>query len=247
MMPDIQQVAEVRSTWTRSAASPWAGYEMRYGATLADGRAIALDGGEMASLLAALRAAGVRLVETVEGWSRVARRADAPAPRPATVAQALAEMTARGKAARPGLAGRLESAAQLVVGGRVDLVDEVGAKVGPYRVSAEGCTCADFTHRGGWCKHRLAVRMARHLAAHGFTLPAAVEEAARPIVREKDRRLIESGAVVDAAQRERAGYARSGEAARQWALQAMSQGAGSLPADVARRAGIARGEGMGHE
>jgi len=154
---------------------------------------------------------------------------------------------AQGKAARPGLAGRLESAAQLVVGGRVDLVDEVGAKVGPYRVSAEGCTCADFTHRGGWCKHRLAVRMARHLAAHGFTLPAAVEEAARPIVREKDRRLIESGAVVDAAQRERAGYARSGEAARQWALQAMSQGAGSLPADVARRAGIAPREGMGHE
>ena len=201
MIPNAQSVIEVRSTWTRIADSPWAGFEMRYSATLADGQVVEMDGNGLVGLLAALRSAGVRLVETVEGWSRVARRAEAVAPRPATVEEAVEQMVARGTAAMPKLAGRLESAARLVVEGRVDLVDEVGARVGPYRISAQGCTCPDFRHRGGWCKHRLAVRMGRHLAANGFKLPAAVEEEARPIVTPANRRLIESGAVIDAAQR----------------------------------------------
>lgn len=241
MMPNIQQVIEVRSTWQRIAASPWAGYEMRYGATLADGRAVALDGGETVALLAALRSAGVRLVETVEGWSRVARRAEAMVPRPATVEEALDQMVARGKASTPKLAGRLESAARLVRDGRVVLDGEV-SHVGPYTISSDTCTCPDFTHRGGWCKHRLAVRMGRHLVANGFALPVAEETGPRPIVSPANWRLIESGAVIDAAQREQAGYAASGEAARRAALLAMSQGR-SLPAEVARRAGIAPRQG----
>lgn len=243
MIPDTQNVIEVRSTWTRITSSPWAGFEMRYTATLADGRVVALDGGETVSLLTALRSAGVRLVESVEGWSRVARRADVPARRPGTVEEAVGEMVARGTAARPALAGRLESAAGLVLEGRV-VLDGEAARLGPYTITADACTCADFRHRGGWCKHRLAVRMGRHLAANGFELPQAVEEEARPIVTPANRRLIESGAVIDAAQRAQAGYARSGEAARQWALTAMSRGAKSLPADVAQRAGIARRAGV---
>lgn len=241
MMPNAEQVIEVRSTWTRNAASPWAGFEMRYGATLADGRTVALDGGEAVALLAAMKAAGVRLIEMVEGWSRVARRADAVVPRPATIEEALSQMVARGSAATPALAGRLASAAGLVLEGRV-LLDGDVARIGPYRIDAESCTCADFRHRGGWCKHRLAVRMGRHLVAHGFELPEAAEPEPRPIVTEKNRRLIESGAVIDAAQRAQAGYAQSGEAARRAALLAMSQGR-SLPADVARRAGIVPGRG----
>lgn len=240
MLPNTEDVIEVRSTWQRIAASPWAGFEMRYTATLADGRVVALDGDGLAALLAAMKAAGVRMVHSVEGWSRVARRAEA-APRPGTVEEAVGEMVERGTAATPALAGRLESAAGLVLGGRVVLDGDAG-RIGPYRIEAQSCTCADFRHRGGWCKHRLAVRMARHLVGHGFALPEAVEEEPRPIVTAKNRRLIESGAVIDAGQREMEGYARSGEAARRRALLAMSQGT-SLPADVARRAGIVPGGG----
>jgi hypothetical protein len=238
MIPNTQNVIEVRSTWTRIANSPWAGYEMRYAATLVDGSVVALDGNGAVALLAALQAAGVRLVESVEGWSRVARRADVALPRPASIEEAVEQMVARGKATMPKLAGRLESAARLVLEGRVALDGEAG-RVGPYTISAQGCTCADFVHRGGWCKHRLAVRMGRHLVRYGFELPAAEEAPPRPIVTEANRRLIESGAVVDQARRVQAAYAQSGEAARQWALRAMSNGAGSLPADIARRAGIA--------
>jgi hypothetical protein len=245
MLPNTKDVIEVRSTWQRIANSPWAGFEMRYTAKLADGRIAALDGGELLSLLAALRAAGARMVHSVEGWSRVCRvssdelraTSEERAPRPATVEEAVAQMVARGKASMPKLAGRLESAARLVLDGRVAL-DGEAAHVGPYTIAADTCTCADFRHRGGWCKHRLAVRMARHLVANGFELPVAVEEP-RPIVTPANRRLIESGAVIDAAQRAQAGYARSGEAARQWALTAMSRGERLLPAEIARRAGIA--------
>ena len=121
--------------------------------------------------------------------------------------------------------------------GRI-VLDGEEACVGPYTISPDTCTCPDFTHRGGWCKHRLAVRMARHLVANDYALPVAAETEPRPIVTPANWRLIESGAVIDAAQREQAGYAASGEAARRAALLAMSQGR-SLPVDVARRAGIA--------
>ena len=182
-----EDVIAVRSTWTRIAASPWAGFEMRYGAELADGRVVALDGNGAVALLAALRSAGVRLVESVEGWSRVARRADVPGPRPATVEEAVGQMVARGTEAKPALAGRLESAAGLVLAGRV-VLDGEAARIGPYAISSDACTCADFRHRGGWCKHRLAVRMARHLVGNGFELPQAAEATPQPIVSAANRR-----------------------------------------------------------
>jgi hypothetical protein len=241
VIPDIETVVEVRSTWQRAATSPWAGFEMRYTARLADGREVALDGCGVEALLTALRSAGAQLAESVEGWSRVMRVVGAEAattPRPGTVEEAIEQMAARGKANRPKLAGRLDSAAELVKEGRV-VLDGDAAKVGPYTITADACNCADFAHRGGWCKHRLAVRMARHLAASGFELPAPVEVGPRPIVSEANRRLIESGAVVDAEQRSRQAYAQSGEAARRWALTAMSQGARTLPARIAWQAGIA--------
>ena len=164
------------------------------------------------------------------------------APRPATLDEALAEMVARGKAARPALDGRLAAAAGLVRMGRVELADAAAARIGPYTIGEESCTCGDFRHRGGWCKHRLAVRMARHLAASGFALPVAEETPAGPQISAANRRLIESGAVVDAERKSRQAYLRSSEAARHWALTAMSNGAGTLPAEIARRAGIAKSE-----
>ena len=234
MIP-MEQVVEVRATWTRVAKSPWAGYEMRYAAGLVDGQTVALDGNGAVALLEELRAAGVRLVESVEGWSRVVRVA-ARTPRPASVEEAVAQMVARGKEGRPALGGRVEAAGELVMAGRVVFEGETG-RVGPYVIAGESCTCADFVHRGGWCKHRLAVRMARHLVRCGFELPEAVERPATPQVSEANRRLIASGAVVEGERRSLAAYLASAEAAQRRALGQLSRGAGTIAADLARRAG----------
>lgn len=248
---DITSVLEVRATWTRIANSPWAGYEMRYAATLVDGGQVVIDGSEFVAVVDALQAAGV-LVQSVEGWSRVARRAGAvaapvgPMPRPATIDEALGQMVARGKEHQPKLDSRLDLAAELVRDGRV-VLDSDSAQVGPYRISATSCTCADHQHRGGWCKHRLAVRMARHLVAHGFELPDPKPQPATQQISPAARALINSGAVIDAANAANAAYRRSREAARQYALTAMSQGQTTLPADVARRAGIAKRSEPNHE
>ena len=182
------------------------------------------------------------IAAAVEGATSDERRVTSgeAARRPATLDEALAEMVARGKASRPGLEGRLAAAAGLVRMGRVVLGEAAAARIGPYTIGEESCTCGDFTHRGGWCKHRLAVRMARHLVASGFALPEAGETPAGQQISAANRRLIESGAVVDAERKSRQAYLRSSEAARHWALTAMSNGAGTLPAEIARRAGIAR-------
>lgn len=170
----------------------------------------------------------------------------AASPRPETVEAAVAEMVARGKARRPALAKRLDSAEALVLGGKVALNGDT-AKGGVYRVTADSCNCGDFIHRGGWCKHRLAVRMARHLAAHGFEVPTeetapwpmVVEGAGRQISR-ANMALIASGEVVDAARRRELAYRESGQAARDRALRMLANGAKTLPADLARRAGVGR-------
>lgn len=164
--------------------------------------------------------------------------AEEPTQRPGTVEEAIEQMAAKGKANRPALASRLDSAAELVRDGRVVLDGET-ARVGPYTITANSCNCADYVHRGGWCKHRLAARMARHLVAHGFVLPAAEEATPRPIISEANRRLIASGAVMDAERRTWAAYRSSGEGARRWAITALGSGARTLPAHIARRAGIA--------
>lgn len=255
-------VVEIRATWARAAASPWAGFVMRHTARLADGDEVALMGYEAGALLDALKAAGAALVESVEGWSRVVRVTSVErrvtsgeagrttndevrttnegerAPRPGTVVEAVAQMLAKGKGNQPRLAGRLDSAAGLVLEGRVVLEGETG-RIGPYVISSDACTCPDFRHRGGWCKHRLAVRMARHLVKYGFELPVAQEEPG-PLIRPKDLALIASGQVIDEAQRRERAYRASAQGARDAALRQLGNGAKTLPADIARRAGIGR-------
>lgn len=164
--------------------------------------------------------------------------------RPATVEAAVDEMLAQGKASKPALASRLDSAAALVLGGKVAL-DGDEAKVSVYRVTTDCCECADFQHRGGWCKHRLAVRMARHLAASGFAVPTEAT-APRPMaangtgrqISAENLALIASGRVVDNEQRSRLAYHNSEHGAHTAALRMLGNGARSLPADLARRAGI---------
>ena len=89
------------------------------------------------------------------------------------------------------------------------LAGDAEARIGPYRITAEACTCRDFIYLGGWCKHRLAVRMARHLTANGFELPQAAEPETCPQVSEKNLALIASGRVIDDEQR-RAGRRSDG-------------------------------------
>jgi hypothetical protein len=76
---------------------------------------------------------------------------------PCTLAQA-------GTEARPDLAARMEKAAALVAAGAVKLNGAI-SHVNDYEVSPDSCTCKDFEYRApdGWCKHRLAVRMAKAL------------------------------------------------------------------------------------
>ena len=245
-MPPAAQVVEIRATWSRAAQSPWAGYVMRHTALLADGSVVAMWGYEAGALLDALKAAGARLVQSVEGWSRVCRVTSEEAssavarPRPGTLPEALAEMVAKGSAAKPGLAKRLESAAGLVGDGLVALVDDAEARIGPYHITAEACTCPDFTHRGGWCKHRLAARMARHLCANGFTLPQRAEPEKCPLIRRGDLALIASGQVIDESRRREMAYRESGHGARDRAMRMLGNGAVTLPAELARRAGVGR-------
>ena len=266
-MIDITRVFEVRSSWERVAASPWAGCRLVNRVRTSDGAVHEIPGQELAAVMAGLGAAGARLVESVEGLGRVARvvwprrvTSDeaSPAaqvrPRPGSVEEALVEMVEVGTGNRPGLRKRLGLAADLVREGLVDLVDKVDGvdgvdggdtvdgRIGPYRITGEACTCADFTHRGGWCKHRLAVRMARHLARYGFELPRRVETQPAGQVRREDLALIASGRVIDEARRRERAYQESGHGARDRAMRMLGNGAGSLPADLARRAGMGRSD-----
>ena len=94
----------------------------------------------------------------------------------------------------------------------------------PYTITAETCACRDFEYRGGWCKHRLAVRMARHLTAHGFALPTPQPAAPAPQISARNRALIAGGTVIDRAQRERDAFRRSGYGAEQRAINAAANG-----------------------
>ena len=174
---------------------------------------------------------------------------DAPAPqpqpqpqsRPETVEAAVAEMVGKGKDARPALAMRLDAAGELVLNGRV-LLEEEKARIGPYFVTTDTCTCADFQNRGGWCKHRLAVRMARHLVAHDFELPQPQPVEIKSQISMANQALIASGKVIDDAIRERVAYSQSVHGSRTAALRMLGNGAKTIPTDLARRARIAKQE-----
>ncbi len=239
-MIDLNQAVEIRVSWERVAASPWAGCRLVGRVKSADGQEHEVLHQEANALAVALRAAGARLVESVEGAGRVARVVwpVKVRPRPGTVEEAIEQMVAKGSAAKPGLAKRLESAAGLVGDGLVALVDDAEARIGPYHITAEGCTCPDFTHRGGWCKHRLAARMARHLCANGFTLPQRAEPEKCPPIRRGDLAKIASGQVIDEARRRELAYRESGHGARDRAMRMLGNGAGSLPAKLAWQAGV---------
>lgn len=97
------------------------------------------------------------------------------------------ELAERGAAAKPELAGRMEKAAELVAGGKVKIHDpnplNVIGTIEGYSIYADRCTCADSRYRGVWCKHRLAVRMARALGQE----PEAVSYTSEAAVRERER------------------------------------------------------------
>jgi hypothetical protein len=80
--------------------------------------------------------------------------------------------------------------------------------------------------------------MARHLLTNGYELPREVEAATTPQISPANRELIATGKVLDQAQRARQAYANSEHGARTAALRMLGNGAKTLPADLARRAGI---------
>ena len=87
----------------------------------------------------------------------------------------------------PGLAGPHLEAKQVqalmtVVGGgvlsvrlcghdRVRLVSSATANGAFYLVTDDACSCADFEHRGGPCKHMLSLRVAHALELEQEPLP----------------------------------------------------------------------------
>lgn len=205
----------------------------RYEVETADGVVLSVAHGRYSGLWRGLLAAGARLrhlnlglemrcrgTEVAVEWPEVITK---ETPLPATLGEAVEEMVCKGKAARPSLAGRLDSAAQLVLDGLV-LLEEDAARIGPYTITAETCTCRDFEYRGGWCKHRLAVRMARHVTGYGFELPVPRPAAPAPQISARNRALIAGGTVIDRAQRERDAFRRSGYGAEQRAINAAANG-----------------------
>lgn len=120
---------------------------------------------------------GVGRVPTLSA-DQMAQAITPPAPQRET-AVSLAQ---RGAEARPDLAERMHKAADLVEAGAVLLLENGDARVTGsrvYRVDAESCTCPDFQHRApdGWCKHRLAVRMARALGQQPATAETLAQQA----------------------------------------------------------------------
>lgn len=90
------------------------------------------------------------------------------------------ELARKGAAVKPELAGRMEKAADLVESGQVQLLSDSWAKCHGYSVTPTACGCKDFQFNGGWCKHRLAVRMARSLEQ-----PLEPEAAPQPRIQPK--------------------------------------------------------------
>ena len=77
-------------------------------------------------------------------------------------------------------AGRVDKAAELVIAGAVTLqggsATVKNGKGKTYHINGQ-CDCPDYQHKkapGGWCKHRIAVALAKRLAeAERMTTPSA--------------------------------------------------------------------------
>lgn len=155
-----------------------------------------------------------------------------------STAQALA---GKGAASRPDLAERMEKAADLVDSGSVKLLSDEQAAVGDYLIDASSCTCKDFEFRApdGWCKHRLAVRMARATgqAIEGKS-DAEKEAAARDRVAADKaataKRVYDGRRKLDQEWKQ---ARRDGDGARRWMLSHMAHnGNAPIPAEIYRRA-----------
>ena len=109
---------------------------------------------------------------------------------PAISLATLRAVLAKGQAAHPELAARMQRAATIVALRRIQPGQGAGWWVqseegdGEYWVFQDGsgwrddrCTCADYRHRGGPCKHAVAVRLLQaceRAEARGASLPAPV-------------------------------------------------------------------------
>jgi hypothetical protein len=135
----------------------------------------------------------------------------------------------------------MEKAAALVEGGAVRLMGLETAVVGEYSITSESCTCKDFEYRApdGWCKHRLAVRMARAL---GQAIEAKTDAEKEAEARERvnadkaatAKRVYEGNRKLD---REWKQARRDGDGARRWMMSHMAHN-GYVPvrADIYQRA-----------
>lgn len=214
-----------RRTYSVFEPVPNTGYH-RIDMTAAEARAI------IEALQVAGRAPAANVIDMGDGrWQYVV---DAEQR---TEAEKLAEA---GAARKPELAERMTKAAALVDAGAVRLTGQQTAVVNDYTVTAGTCTCKDFEHRapGGWCKHRLAVRMAR-----------ALGQAIQPLTEAEDRRMMETqraqrqaetAARVDQAnydeRRRQAQARRDGMGAERWITVAAANGQQAIPESFYRRA-----------
>lgn len=150
------------------------------------------------------------------------------------------DLADKGTAAKPELAERMVKAAALVEAGGVRLTGPETAVVNEYTVTAAACDCKDFEHRapGGWCKHRLAVRMARALGR--VAQPLTEAEDRRAMEAQREQRQAETAARVDRAnyeeRRRQAQARRDGLGAERWITIAAANGRQTIPESFYRRA-----------
>lgn len=151
------------------------------------------------------------------------------------------DLADKGAAAVPELLSRMQKAADLVAAGEVMIhagnAYDVTGTVGTYSITADSCTCADFTYRGGWCKHRLAVRMAQALEQEPVEVPRYADAVIEKRQQERERRLGEKVAADKEA--ERASWARycdSSYGKRRYIIKGAANGAKTIDPAVWHKA-----------
>lgn len=140
---------------------------------------------------------------------------------------------------------RAVRAAQFVADGKVLLhgPNDMGVigtvKSADYHsITPASCTCRDFEYRGGWCKHRLAVRMAQALNQPLAEIPhnsiAAIKYRKEMAALERERKVEQAHFE---RRREWQRYFQTGQSARRYARAAVYHGAGTIRADIAEQTG----------